>query len=99
YNGVHLMMLEGGGGGLQTWLDGIDRLAALEPRHVVAGHKNRDLPDDPRILDETRQYLRDAIRLLAGKPGPLEFFEAMMKLHGDRLNPGPLWYSALGLLG
>jgi glyoxylase-like metal-dependent hydrolase (beta-lactamase superfamily II) len=99
YNGVHLMMLEGGGGGLQTWLDGIDRLAALEPRHVVAGHKNRDLPDDPRILDETRQYLGDAIRLLAGKPGPLEFFEAMMKLHGDRLNPGPLWYSALGLLG
>jgi glyoxylase-like metal-dependent hydrolase (beta-lactamase superfamily II) len=50
YNGVHLMMLEGGGGGLQAWLDGIDRLAALDPRHVVAGHKNRDLPDDPRIL-------------------------------------------------
>ncbi|WP_247195904.1 MBL fold metallo-hydrolase [Streptomyces sp. GESEQ-35] len=98
YNGVHLMMLEGGGGGLQAWLDGIDRLAALDPRHVVAGHKNRDLPDDPKILDETRQYLRDAIRLLAGKPKPLEFFEQMMALHGDRLNPGPLWYSALGLL-
>jgi glyoxylase-like metal-dependent hydrolase (beta-lactamase superfamily II) len=98
YNGVHQMMLEGGDGGLQAWLDGVDRLAALEPRHVVAGHKNRELPDDPRILEETRQYLRDAIRLLAGKPQPLEFFEAMMKLHGDRLNPGPLWYSALGLL-
>jgi glyoxylase-like metal-dependent hydrolase (beta-lactamase superfamily II) len=99
YNGVHLMMLEGGGGGLQAWLEGIDRLAALDPRHVIAGHKNRDLPDDPKILDETRQYLHDAIRLLAGKPTPPEFFEVMMKLHGDRLNPGPLWYSALGLLG
>ncbi|MDQ0989662.1 hypothetical protein QFZ74_000890 [Streptomyces sp. V3I7] len=22
----------------------------------------------------------------------------MIKLHGDRLNPGPLWYSAVGLL-
>ncbi|MDV9170053.1 MBL fold metallo-hydrolase [Streptomyces sp. W16] len=98
YNGVHLMMLEGGGGGLQAWLDGIDRLAALDPLHVVAGHKNADLPDDPKILDETRQYLRDAIRLLAGRPKPLEFFEEMSKLHGDRLNPGPLWYSALGLL-
>jgi glyoxylase-like metal-dependent hydrolase (beta-lactamase superfamily II) len=98
YNGVHQMMLEGGGGGLQAWLDGIDRLAALAPRHVVAGHKNRDLPDDPGILEETREYLRDAIRLLAGRPKPLEFFEQMMKLHGDRLNPGPLWYSALGLL-
>jgi glyoxylase-like metal-dependent hydrolase (beta-lactamase superfamily II) len=98
YNGVHQMMLEGGNGGLQAWLEGIDRIAALNPRHVVAGHKNKDLPDDPKILDETRQYLRDAIRLLADKPTPLEFFDGMMKLHGDRLNPGPLWYSGLGLL-
>ena len=98
YNGVHQMMLEGGNGGLHAWLDGIDRIAALNPRHVVAGHKNKDLPDDPKILDETRQYLLDAIRLLADKPTPLEFFDEMLKLHGDRLNPGPLWYSGLGLL-
>jgi len=98
YNGVHQMMLEGGDGGLQAWLDGIDRIAALNPRVVVAGHKNKDLPDDPKILDETRQYLRDAIRILVGKPTPLEFFDEMIKLHGDRLNPGPLWYSGLGLL-
>jgi glyoxylase-like metal-dependent hydrolase (beta-lactamase superfamily II) len=98
YNGVHQMMLEGGGNGLQAWLDGIDRIAALNARHVVAGHKNKDLPDDPKILDETRQYLRDTIRLLAGEPTPLEFFDRMMELHGDRLNPGPLWYSGLGLL-
>jgi glyoxylase-like metal-dependent hydrolase (beta-lactamase superfamily II) len=98
YNGVHQMMLEGGNGGLQAWLDGIDRIAALNPRHVVAGHKNKDLPDDPKILEETRGYLRDTIRLLADKPTPLEFFDEMMKLHGDRLNPGPLWYSGLGLL-
>ncbi|MFD8984088.1 MBL fold metallo-hydrolase [Streptomyces sp. NPDC059564] len=98
YNGVHQMMLEGGNGGLQAWLDGIDRIAALNARHVVAGHKNKDLPDDPKILDETRQYLRDTIRLLAEEPTPLEFFNQMMELHGDRLNPGPLWYSGLGLL-
>ncbi len=36
--------------------------------------------------------------VLACKPTPLEFFDEMMKLHGDRLNPGPLWYSGLGLL-
>ena len=81
YNGVHQMMLEGGDGGLQAWLDGIDRIAALNPRHVVAGHKNKDLPDDPKILDETRQYLRDAIRILADKPTPLAFFDEMMS-HG-----------------
>lgn len=98
YNGVHQMMLEGGNGGLQAWLDGIDRIAALNPRHVVAGHKNKDLPDDPKVLDETRRYLRDAIRLLADKSTPLQFFDEMLKLHGDRLNPGPLWYSGQGLL-
>ncbi|MFJ8389456.1 hypothetical protein ACIQ9Q_33980 [Streptomyces sp. NPDC094438] len=60
--------------------------------------RTKDLPDDPKILDETRQYLRDTIRLLADMPTPLEFFDEMMKLHGDRPNPGPLWYSGLGLL-
>lgn len=92
------MMLEGGDGGLQAWIDAIDRIAALNPRYVVAGHKNKDLPDDPKILEETRQYLRDTIRLLAKRPTPQEFFDEMMKLHGDRLNPGPLWYSGVGLL-
>ncbi|MFI6687901.1 MBL fold metallo-hydrolase [Streptomyces sp. NPDC050485] len=99
YNGVHQMMLEGGDGGLQAWHDNIGKIAALNPRHVVAGHKNKALPDDPKILDETREYLRDAIRILAARPTPQEFFEEMLKLHGDRLNPGPLWYSGLGLLG
>ncbi|WP_351235629.1 MBL fold metallo-hydrolase [Streptomyces sp. NPDC002133] len=98
YNGVHQMMLEGGDGGLEAWLEGIDRIAALNPRHVVAGHKNKELPDDPKIMDETRRYLQDAIRFLARRPTPLEFFDEMMQLHGDRLNPGPLWYSGLGLL-
>ncbi|MFJ8313096.1 MULTISPECIES: MBL fold metallo-hydrolase [unclassified Streptomyces] len=98
YNGVHQMMLEGGDGGLRAWHDNIEKIAALNPRHVVAGHKNKALPDDPKILDETREYLRDAIRLLAARPTPQEFFEQMLKLHGDRLNPGPLWYSGVGLL-
>jgi hypothetical protein len=39
--------------------------AELEPRSVVAGHKNKDLPDDPAILDQTRRYLREVIRLPA----------------------------------
>ncbi|GAA0380901.1 MBL fold metallo-hydrolase [Streptomyces blastmyceticus] len=99
YNGVHPYILEGGDGGLAAWLEGIDRIAALRPRAVVAGHKDRARADDPAILEETRQYLRDAQRLLAEKPAPREFFDRMMGLHGDRLNPGPLWYGALGLLG
>jgi hypothetical protein len=65
---------------------------------VVAGHKNKDLPDDPAILGQTRQYLVDAQRLLDEKPTPQEFFDRMLALYPDRLNPGPVWYGALGLL-
>jgi hypothetical protein len=39
------------------------------------------------------------IRLLDQKPTAREFFDQMMELYPDRLNPGPVWYGALGLLG
>lgn len=99
YNGVHQYLLESAGGGLQAWLEAIDQIKALQPRTVVAGHKNRDLPDDPAILDQTREYLLDAQHLLAQKPSPREFYDKMLDRYRDRLNPGPLWYGALGLLG
>lgn len=99
YNGVHQYILEGGSGGLEQWLQALDQVEALEPRFVVAGHKNRDLPDDPAAIQRTRAYLQDVIRLLAAKPTPLEYFERMTALYPDRLNPGPVWYGALGILG
>jgi hypothetical protein len=99
YNGVHQYLLEGGGDGLAHWLKALDTVEALAPRAVVAGHKDRDRPDDPAILDETRRYLRDAIRILEAKPTAREMYEEMLELHPGRLNPGPLWYGAVSLLG
>jgi glyoxylase-like metal-dependent hydrolase (beta-lactamase superfamily II) len=98
YNGVHLMLLEIGDTGLQSWLHALDQVTALHPAAVVADHKNRDLPDDPAILDQTRQYLLDVQRLLGQRPSPREFFDQMVAMYPDRLNPAPVWYSALGLL-
>lgn len=99
YNGVHQYVLEGANGGLQQWLSALDRVAELKPRAVVAGHKNKDLPDDPAILEETRQYLLDAIHLLGDSTTAREYFDRMTARYPDRLNPGPVWYGALGLLG
>jgi glyoxylase-like metal-dependent hydrolase (beta-lactamase superfamily II) len=99
YNGVHQYILEGGHGGLREWVRAIDRVAELHPRAVVAGHKNASRPDDPAVLDETRRYLQDVIRLLDEKPTAREFYDQMIALYPDRLNPGPVWYGALGLLG
>jgi len=98
YNGVHQYLLESRGGGIQAWLVALDLVEALKPRAVVAGHKNRALPDDPAILGQTRQYLIDAQRLLGEKPTPREYFDQMLALYPDRLNPGPVWYTALELL-
>ncbi|MEU9175189.1 hypothetical protein AB0D34_46890 [Streptomyces sp. NPDC048420] len=84
---------------MESWLAALDVLDSLGPRFVVAGHKNRDLPDDPAIIDETRQYLRDAQRLLAEKPTPQQFFDEITARYPDRLNIGPVWYGAHGLLG
>ena len=98
YNGVHQYLLESAEGGIEAWLKAIDKVAALRPRAVVAGHKNKDLPDDPVILEQTRDYLLDAQRLLADKPSPRQFYEQMIALYPDRLNAGPVWYGAAGLL-
>jgi glyoxylase-like metal-dependent hydrolase (beta-lactamase superfamily II) len=99
YNGVHQYILEGGNGGLHEWLRAIDRVADLQPRAVVAGHKNRDQPDDPAVLDQTRRYLEDVIRLLDDKPSAREFYDQMIELYPERLNPGVVWLGARGLLG
>jgi glyoxylase-like metal-dependent hydrolase (beta-lactamase superfamily II) len=98
YNGVHQYLLESAHGGVEAWLAALDKIAALQPRTVVAGHKNKDLPDDPAIIDQTRDYLLNARRLLAQKPNPQEYFDEMLALYPDRLNVGPVWYTAVSLL-
>jgi len=99
YNGVHQYVLESADGGLEAWLEALDTIEGLEPRNVVAGHKNAALPDDPAVIAGTREYLRDVIRLLERKPTARDFYEELLRLHPDRLNPGPVWYGAIGLLG
>jgi glyoxylase-like metal-dependent hydrolase (beta-lactamase superfamily II) len=98
YNGVHQYLLESAHGGVETWLAALDKVAALQPRAVVAGHKNKDLPDDPAILEQTREYLLNGLRLFAEKLSPQEYFAEMIALYPDRLNVGPVWYTAVALL-
>jgi glyoxylase-like metal-dependent hydrolase (beta-lactamase superfamily II) len=98
YNGVHQYLLESAHGGVEAWLAALDKVAALQPRAVVAGHKNKELPDDPSIIDQTRDYLLNASRLIAEKLSPQEYFDEMIALYPDRLNVGPVWYTAVALL-
>ena len=98
YNGVHQYLAEAANGGLRAWIKGLDIVAALQPRHVVAGHKNKALQDDPKTIDETRRYLEDAERLISSSHTAREFYDAMLERYPNRLNPGALWFwSAKGL--
>ena len=92
YNGVHQYLVEAANGGLQKWMLALDIIAALRPQRVVAGHKNKDLEDDPKTIEETRRYLQDAEHLIGSSHTALEFYNAMMELYPDRLNPGALWF-------
>jgi glyoxylase-like metal-dependent hydrolase (beta-lactamase superfamily II) len=92
YNGVHQYLVETGNGGVQKWISALDTIAALQPRKVVASHKNPALDDDPATIEETRTYLQDAQHLSRTCKSALEFYNSMLELYPKRLNPTALWF-------
>jgi glyoxylase-like metal-dependent hydrolase (beta-lactamase superfamily II) len=94
YNGIHQYLGETTTQSRQEWMRATDTLTALDPAHVVAGHKNPELPDDPKILAGTKQYLADFNRLDAQTATAAELYDAMLKIYPDRANPGSLWGGA-----
>jgi glyoxylase-like metal-dependent hydrolase (beta-lactamase superfamily II) len=94
YNGIHPYLGESDTQSRIEWISTLDKLEALQPTAVVAGHKAPGNDDDPRIIDETRQYLRDFNRLDAVTTSARELYDAMLQLYPDRANPGSLWGAA-----
>jgi glyoxylase-like metal-dependent hydrolase (beta-lactamase superfamily II) len=92
YNGVHQYLVESGNGGIEQWIKALEMIAGLQPRKVVASHKNPALDDDPKAIEETRRYLQDAERLSRSCHSALEFYNAMLGLYPERLNPSALWF-------
>lgn len=98
YNGVHVYLSESADGGREKWLTALDTVEHLTPRHVVCGHKNKELADSPATIEETRQYIRDVDRLLEETTSRTAFFEAVCSLYPDRLNPAVVWLTANALI-
>ena len=94
YNDVHLYFAESDHDKRMEWIRALDTIDALHPRAVVAGHKRAGRADDPKIIDETRVYIRDFDRLAAKTRTADELYEQMLSLYKDRVNPGSLWSSA-----
>ncbi|MEA2733357.1 MAG: hypothetical protein QOD93_673 [Acetobacteraceae bacterium] len=94
YNGIHPYLGETDTQSRLEWIAVLDKLDALKPKAVVAGHKVPENDDDPRIIAETRQYLRDFNRLNAVTGDARQLYDAMLELYPDRVNPGSLWGAA-----
>src|SRR3954454_18429213 len=81
YNGVHMYLAQPAIlGAFGPWRAAIDKVESLGPRHVVAGHQNKELDDDAeRTIAETRQYLDDAQALRQTEKTAVDFFNAKLE--------------------
>jgi len=68
YNGVHMYLAQTVlVGGFEPWRAAIDKVEALKPRHIVAGHQNKALDDDA-----DRTIADDLVDLDEPRPAAIE---------------------------
>jgi glyoxylase-like metal-dependent hydrolase (beta-lactamase superfamily II) len=95
YNDVHLYLVESNAQTRREWIAALDKIESLNPRAVIASHKRPGNEDNPRIVEETRQYIRDFDRLAETTTTAQELYGKMLELYPNRVNPGwALWSSA-----
>ena len=95
YNDVHLYLVESNAKSRWEWISALDKIESLNPRAVIASHKRPNNDDNPRIIEETRQYIHDFDRLVEMTATAQELYDKMLELYPNRINPGwALWSSA-----
>jgi glyoxylase-like metal-dependent hydrolase (beta-lactamase superfamily II) len=94
YNGIHPSLEGSSRPSRLEWVSALDKLDALKPKAVVAGHKVPDHDDDPRNIAETRKYILDFNRIQVSTTGARQLYDEMLELYPDFVNPGSLWGSA-----
>jgi glyoxylase-like metal-dependent hydrolase (beta-lactamase superfamily II) len=94
YNQVHMMTAETGEPERAQWIANLDAIAALEPAFVVAGHKKTENDNDPKVIAESQQYLRDFSRVAAKETTTAGIVDRMTELYPDWENLRTLWHSA-----
>ena len=96
YNGINPFLAESDAAGWRAWLESIAKVAELEPRLVVAGHKRPELADDAAAsIAFTRDYIRDFIAEVDAASGSRDLVERMQRRHPDLGNPSALVLSAV----
>jgi len=88
YNDVHLYLAESNAKTRREWISALDKIESLNPRAVIAAHKRPGNDDNPRIIEETRQYIRDFDRLAEITTTAQELYDKMLEIYPNRVNPG-----------
>jgi glyoxylase-like metal-dependent hydrolase (beta-lactamase superfamily II) len=65
----------------KNWIAALDRLAALNPTTVVAGHKKPGAPDSPSTIQDTKRYIEDFDRLQKTAKSDQALFDQMTELY------------------
>jgi len=94
YNDVHQWLVESNARTRREWISALDTIESLNPRAVIAGHKRPGNDDSPKIVEKTRQYIRDFDRRAGTTKTARELYDKMLGLYPERVNPLPLWLSA-----
>jgi glyoxylase-like metal-dependent hydrolase (beta-lactamase superfamily II) len=94
YNNVHMMMYEADEAKREDWIASIDKVAALDPKVVVSGHKSVGAADLPKDLEASKQYLRDFSEVAKRASSVEDLVHGMLDKHGERDQPHTLWISA-----
>jgi glyoxylase-like metal-dependent hydrolase (beta-lactamase superfamily II) len=97
YNGVNPFLAATGPDEWPKWIESVDAIAALQPRIVVAGHKNPEAPDDDfdATVTYTRDYLRAFIDELRASSNSRDLVGRMQSRYPDAINPTALVLSAV----
>jgi glyoxylase-like metal-dependent hydrolase (beta-lactamase superfamily II) len=65
----------------KNWIVALDRLVALNPTIVVAGHKKPGAPYSPSTIQDTKRYLQDFDRVQKTATSDQELFDQMTELY------------------
>src|SRR5271170_1908795 len=65
----------------KNWMAALDRLAALNPAMVVAGHKKPGAPDAPSTIQDSKRYLEDFDRVQKTARSDQELCDQMTELY------------------
>ncbi|QIQ06085.1 MBL fold metallo-hydrolase [Streptomyces liangshanensis] len=81
YNQCHMFVGETTPASRENWIAALDRLAALNPKIAIAGHKKTGATDTAACIEDSKRYLRDFGRLQESTTSERELFEGIGRLY------------------